>query len=180
MDPLFRKGGVFVALRSVLSVYAAILSFPVWSDEAVTVGSIAPKFDFYSLDETEKLVLESYRGEWVYVDFWASWCPPCAKSFPWMNELSNDVDLSEVNIVAISVDREKKSMKKFVERFSPLFPVAWDPEGKIATLYNVPAMPTSYLVGPDGVVRLVHLGFRENDGKNLHEQIRRIILREGA
>src|SRR6478736_4922012 len=95
----------------------------------------------------------------VLVDFWASWCGPCKASFPAYARLHADFSPRGLVIVAISVDQDEAAFDAFVRRMTPPFPVMRDKDQQLVRQVAVPAMPTSFLVGRDGRVRVVHRGF---------------------
>lgn len=122
-----------------------------------------------------KVSLKSLKGKVVYVDFWATWCPPCRKSFPWMNEMHDRYHGKGLEIVAISLDKAQKPVTQFLETTSPRFTVALDPEATMADRYGVKVMPTSYLIDRKGKVRMTHRGFRNRDKQALEEEIRKLL-----
>ena len=103
--------------------------------------------------------LDSLRGRVVYVDFWASWCEPCRRSFPWLNTLRERYADRGLTIVAINLDKDRHAADAFLEQFPASFLVAYDPAGKTAEAYRVSAMPSSFLIGPTGVLLSSHAGF---------------------
>lgn len=103
--------------------------------------------------------LPDLKGKVVLVDFWASWCGPCKKSFPVMKELHDTYGPKGFVILAISLDEQKAAMDAFVKKATPPFAILHDSKGKIAELLAVDKMPTSYLVGADGKILSVHSGF---------------------
>lgn len=103
--------------------------------------------------------LSDYQGQVVYLDFWASWCKPCQRSFPWMNAMQNKYAERGFTIIAINVDAERDLADQFLAKLPADFPVAFDPEGTAPALYKVPGMPTSYLIDHKGQLRLAHQGF---------------------
>jgi thiol-disulfide isomerase/thioredoxin len=103
--------------------------------------------------------LESLRGKVVYVDFWASWCGPCRESFPWLRTLHQRYAADGLMIVAINLDKDHDAAEQFLEQYPAPFLVAFDPSGKTAEAFNVPAMPSSYLIGPSGTILYSHAGF---------------------
>jgi thiol-disulfide isomerase/thioredoxin len=105
----------------------------------------------------EELVLHSEKP--VVVDFWATWCGPCQKSFPWMTALHERYAARGLAIVAINLDKHRETANEFLEEFRAPFTIAFDPDGKTATAYRVKAMPTSYLIAPDGKILETHVGF---------------------
>jgi thiol-disulfide isomerase/thioredoxin len=103
--------------------------------------------------------LESFRGKAVLVDFWASWCGPCRQSFPWMNGLQKKYGDKGLAIVAVNLDKDRDLASNFLAEVPAAFTVAFDPSGRAAESYKVKAMPTTFLVSPDGKLLLTHAGF---------------------
>lgn len=107
-----------------------------------------------------QLDLSAYKGKVVYLDFWASWCVPCRKSFPWLNELAKKYP-DDLVVVGINVDNERAAAMKFLEKYPASFPLVFDPKGTLATRFKLEGMPSSVLIGRDGNVAHRHVGFRE-------------------
>ncbi|MCK9604899.1 MAG: TlpA family protein disulfide reductase [Methylomonas sp.] len=142
---------------------------------AVDVGQAAPACAIASSDNNEKADFQAARGQVVYVDFWASWCGPCAKSFPFMNRLHAGLADKGLQIVAVNVDENLADAESFLNKQPAGFKVAWDSESECAKLFNVQAMPSTYLIDRKGVVRYVHLGFRESEAVELEEQVKQLL-----
>jgi thiol-disulfide isomerase/thioredoxin len=136
---------------------------------AQEVGQPAPSFDVPGASANVRLA--DMKGKVVYVDFWASWCAPCKQSFPWMNEMQAKYGPRGLQIVGVTVDRKREDAEKFLASTPAKFTVAFDTTGKVAEAYRPKGMPTSYLIGADGVVRAVHVGFREPDKAALEREI---------
>jgi cytochrome c biogenesis protein CcmG/thiol:disulfide interchange protein DsbE len=109
------------------------------------------------------LKLSSLRGKIVYVDYWASWCVPCRRSFPWMNDMQARYRDQGLVIVAISVDMDIVAAKRFLAKTPANFVIAYDPESVTAEALDVPGMPTSFLIDRAGKIVWRHVGFREAD-----------------
>ena len=163
------------AARGVLVVCIWILSPVAWSAVA---GDIAPACAVTSFDDARTIRVAEYKGKVVYLDFWASWCPPCRESFPFMNELQRDFGDKGLQIIAVSVDKAAEDARDFIARYPPQFTVALDTKWACASAYLLPGMPTSYLIDRRGVVRAVHIGFRGGDKAERRQQIVD-LLREG-
>ncbi len=145
------------AVRALVSV-VALQTTLCW---AVEVGEAAP--EIVATTSGTAVTLTSLRGQWVYLDFWASWCGPCKQSFPWMNEMHAKYGSRGLRIIAVNVDAKASDAERFLSGTPAKFAVAYDPKGETPKRYAVKAMPTSYLIDPKGRVTLVHAGFREND-----------------
>jgi peroxiredoxin len=135
----------------------------------------APAPDF-KLDGTQKQVkLSDYRGQIVYLDFWASWCQPCRKSFTWMNKMQSLYGKEGFKVIAINLDESRQKADLFLQQIPANFDVAFDPRGNTAETYNVKAMPSSYLIDKNGNVIHANLGFRGKDEEKLESKIRDLI-----
>ena len=124
----------------------------VWSE-----SNAAPGFELPTPNGT--VSLDSLRGKVVLVDFWASWCGPCRQSFPWMSKLYETYSQKGLVIVAVNLDKKREPANDFLAEFSPPFIVAFDPAGKTAEAFHVPAMPTSFILNRDGTIVYSHAGF---------------------
>ena len=98
-------------------------------------------------------------GKIVLIDFWASWCSPCRKSFPILNELHRKYGPKGLVIIGISVDEKEADYRKFASKMKASFPLIHDSAHKAAAAFNLPAMPMSYIIDRKGIVRHIHKGF---------------------
>jgi thiol-disulfide isomerase/thioredoxin len=120
-------------------------------------------------------LLAGLSGKVVLVDFWASWCGPCLRSFPWMNELQHRHAGEGLVIVAVNVDQDRALADAFIKKLPPKFRVEFDPVGQIATRFGVEAMPTSFLIDRRGQVRARHAGFRDALRTEREQQIQQLL-----
>ncbi len=140
------------------------LSLAVNSASAVEEGDPAPDFSLPSIySDRPDVTFEGLAGKTVYVDFWASWCAPCLTSLPLYNDMYNKYKDQGLEIVAINVDNPVEDGLDFLLDTPLDFLIPSDPDGEMATQFNVIGMPSSYLISPDGEVKLVHMGFRPSD-----------------
>ena len=133
----------------------------------------APQFTLPT--DTGRIMLSDLQGKVVYLDFWASWCVPCKKSFPWFNEMQERYKKQGLVIVAVNMDQERADVEKFLAKYPADFVIAYDPHGEVATRYNVVGMPSSYLISRTGDLSLTHLGFREKDKDSLQTAIEELL-----
>ena len=120
-------------------------------------------------------------GKILLVDFWASWCAPCKASFPVYARLQADYAVRGLVIVAVSVDEDPAAYAAFVKKFAPPFVTVRDATQQLVSAVNVPTMPTSYLVGPDGRVRHVHSGFHgEETEQALRTEIEALLAQKSS
>ncbi len=135
-------------------------------------NSAAPNFSLPMISKEGKINLEDLKGRVVYVDFWATWCPPCRRSFPWMEEMHTRYHEDGLTIVAISVDAKYELAEKFIQELNPSFISAHDPGKKTAKLYKLRAMPSSYLIDRNGNIIKTHLGFRASRSHKVEAEIK--------
>jgi thiol-disulfide isomerase/thioredoxin len=148
------------------------LVFTVVSRAAVKIGDPFPPLAAAGVVNLAGGELPATAGQVVLVDFWASWCAPCKASFPAMAKLHADYSARGLVIAAISVDEKPAAATAFWKRMAPPFPTLHDREHHLVSQVVVPAMPTSYVVGRDGRVRLIQQGFH---GSGSEKELRRAI-----
>ena len=155
-------------------LFSTLLLLPA-SGHSLEVGDRAPAFAAMSLDGSRKLSLRAYRGKIVYLDFWASWCPPCLQSLPLLEDLRKEFAADGVQFLAVNLDRDLDEARAFLREHTIGYPSATDPEGRLPETYQVKKMPTSFLIDRGGVIRYVHPGFRPSDIDEIRAQIRRLV-----
>lgn len=119
--------------------------------------------------------LKSFSGKVLYIDFWASWCPPCAKSFPFLNELQQQYAQQGLQIIGVNLDEQPEDAEKFLVKFPAKFTLASDLTKQCAENFGVAAMPSSYLIDRKGVIRHIHLGFRAGETEELHKLVKQLL-----
>lgn len=134
-------------------------------DKMMNEGKIAPDFTLMSIDGTEH-TLSEYKGEKVYIKFWASWCSICLSGLEELDELSAMDDFPVLTIASPGYGSEMNS-EDFVEWFAGLdtknMTVLLDEEGVIAAKYMVRGYPTSAYIGSDGVLVKTLSGHSSNE-----------------
>ncbi len=119
--------------------------------------------------------LKQFQGKVLYVDFWASWCDHCAKSFPFMNNLDREFKDQGLQIIGVNVDENPADAQDFLAKFPADFIVAADTQGQCATSFGVKAMPSSYLIDRKGRIHHIHLGFRTEDAEELKALVAQLL-----
>lgn len=139
------------------------------------IDRLAPNCALTAFDNVQNYDLQQFKGQVLYVDFWASWCAPCAKSFPFLNNLETDFQKRGLKIVAINMDEELDAGKKFLTLHPANFTVALDPGKQCAPAFDVQAMPSSYLVDRKGVIRKMSMGFKQAEAEQLRTTIEQLL-----
>lgn len=126
------------------------------------VGYLAPDFALPSLDGNMTR-LSDFRGKKaVFINFWATWCPPCRLEMPTMEEAYREYRARGLEILAISIDTgPKDDIKSFMRQYGLSFPVLLDPEGEVMYLYRLFSIPASFLIDKAGIIRYKELGYRD-------------------
>ena len=135
----------------------------------------APDFSGESINGKGKVALAQMQGKVTLVDFWATWCEPCKKSFPKLEELRVKYASAGFEIVAISEDDESNGVKDFGTTHGANFPLLWDKDKSIANKWHPPNMPSSFIVDKKGVVRFVHLGYHEGEEKEIEAELKSLL-----
>ncbi len=143
--------------------------------QALEIGDPLPPCVLDQLQNKQSITLPPQSEQIMYVDFWASWCAPCAKSFPFLNNLHQTYKDQGLNIIAVNLDEIEEDAFEFLNRFPAHFTVAKDPEQQCAQQLQVSAMPSSYLVDKQGIIRYIHLGFRESHKSDLEAQVTQLL-----
>jgi len=113
-----------------------------------------------TLNDEEALGQVVDQHDTVVIDFWASWCVPCRRSFPWLNAMHAKYAGDGLVIIGVNVDSERAEATRFLAEYPADFQIYFDSEGRYAAEYGVEAMPSSFVIGRDGQVRARHLGFK--------------------
>jgi len=127
---------------------------------AVFVAGCALGLQAVAAAPADTFDVSDYDGKVVIVDFWASWCVPCRRSFPWLNSMHDRYGDDGLVIVGINLDQERSAAEEFLQEFPAKFRIHYDVSKELAKSYGVEAMPTSYVLGPDGEIRKTHYGFK--------------------
>ncbi len=146
-------------------------------DPRPVVGHPAPDFILPNL-QGKPVRLSDFRGKKaVFINFWATWCPPCRLEMPTMEKAYKQYRGRGLEILAVSIDAGPESVvRNFMQEFGLTFPVLLDPESEVLYLYRLFSIPASFLIDTRGIIRFKELGYRDwTDGestKMLEELIR--------
>ena len=147
------------------------LAVPAQRVAAIAPGDAAPQSAVARADGTP-FDWSTLRGKVVLVDFWASWCGPCRQAFPAYDAMAKRHEGDGFVVLGVNVDEQRADADRFLKALPVGFTVVFDSGGAAPQAYGVKAMPSSYLVGRDGRVRLVHLGFKPSDADKIEAEVR--------
>ena len=147
---------------------------------AVSQGDMAPEFSLPILEGEGARALSESHGKVRYLDFWASWCPPCRISLPEIVALQEELGGERFEVVAVNVDERQDDALRFLRRYPVNYENLSDPRGEVARAYALPGMPTSFVLDPEGRVTLKHVGFRRGDMAKIRAHILELLRRYAA
>ncbi|QTC43372.1 thiol-disulfide oxidoreductase ResA [Bacillus sp. V3] len=161
----------------ILIVLAAAVAYTLYAnftkDERgqIQAGDQAPDFVLTDMDG-EKHKLSDYKGQGVFLNFWGTWCKPCEKEMPYMNNQYKEFKDKGVQVLAVNVSESKFLVNRFISKHGLGFPVVIDKNGDVLNAYGVDPLPTTFLINPDGKVERVLTGtMTEEDVKKYMESI---------
>jgi thiol-disulfide isomerase/thioredoxin len=135
--------------------------------EAWAKGASVASLNTFGLTGT----LPDTKGKVVFLDFWASWCGPCKKSFPILEKWQSTYAKQGLVVLGVSVDEKQADMEAFLKKQGVAFANVHDTAQKLVAAANVSSMPTSFLIDRKGVIRQVHTGFNAKDEAVLCQEI---------
>jgi peroxiredoxin len=148
------------------------------SDKGGLVGNPAPDFAVKAVAGSKGTVsLKSLRGKVVLVDFWGTFCEPCKKSFPKLQDLNTKYGASGLQIVGISEDEadDKDKIPSFADTYGAKFALGWDEDKSIAKAYKPETMPSSFLIDKKGVIRFAHVGYHDGEEVEVEKEIQQLL-----
>ena len=120
----------------------------------------APNFKLNNT-EGETFELDSTRGKWVFLHFWASWCGPCREEMPTIQKLSEKLDSDKFKIVMINTAEDEDTIFTFLAGISVDIDTLMDTDGQVTEIWKPRGLPTTFLIDPKGKVRYQAIGGRE-------------------
>jgi thiol-disulfide isomerase/thioredoxin len=122
-------------------------------DKLTPVGDSFP-LGLLNQDNNLKQTRVDLNDKTLLINFWATWCTPCRKEMPYLQNLSDDLDEMQVAIIGVSVDDDLNLVKEFLIQHKILYPNYHDQNSRIATaLQGIKALPTTVIVSPEGIIQ---------------------------
>jgi len=142
------------------------------------VGKPAPAFTVPAVVNGKgKVSLDSLHGKVVLLDFWGTFCEPCKKSFPKLQDLYTKYGDSGLRILGVSEDEadDKDKIPAFASTYGAKFTLGWDGDKNIARSYKPETMPSSFLIDKNGVVRFAHVGYHDGEEVEIDKEIKELL-----
>jgi thiol-disulfide isomerase/thioredoxin len=119
--------------------------------------------------------IDAPRGRVVVVNFWASWCPPCRKELPFLDQMHRELGGRGVDVLAISIDRETAKARRFVDQNALSLPIYHDPPTGLAAQIHLPQLPATYVIDPAGKTVFLSLGTGPGELNTLRACVERLL-----
>lgn len=144
-------------------------------EKDLAVNENYPKADF-SLNlinsKGENVSMEELRGKVIFMNIWATWCPPCVAEMPGINKLYQDVDKEKVAFIMLSVDQDFQKAIDYNNRKGYEFEV-YEAAGGLPQMYHSQSIPTTYVIDASGNLVLTHMGMGDYDTKDFKEFLKK-------
>ena len=124
---------------------------------APQVGRLAPDFTLSTLDG-DSITLSDLRGKTVFINFWATWCPPCRVEMPAIEALYQEYRDKDVVVIGVDLREDEDRVRKFVQQGGYTWTFAIDTTGEVARKYGVVAIPVSFFLDEEGIIREINIG----------------------
>jgi peroxiredoxin len=140
------------------------------------VGYLAPDFTLPDLDG-KPVRLSDFRGKKaIFLNFWATWCPPCRLEMPTMEKAYQVHKSRGLEILAVSIDTgPKAAVKDFMLEFKLTFPALLDPDMEVMQLYRLFSIPATILIDKEGIIRHRELGYRDWTDSESRKRLEEIL-----
>lgn len=153
-----------LAIRSIiLIVLGAAVAYTLYANfskdkiEKVQIGQKAPDFELVDMDGN-KHRLSEYEGQGVFLNFWGTWCKPCEKEMPYMNNQYKVYKDQGIQILAVNVGESNLAVRKFNDRYDLDFPIVIDKDGQVQAAYGIDPLPITFMIDKEGTVLKSHTG----------------------
>ncbi|MBT9556181.1 MAG: redoxin family protein [Myxococcales bacterium] len=140
------------------------------------LGKPVPEFSIKASDGTD-VNAGTWKGKVSYITFFASWCGSCKRELPEVAKWQTELEAKGFQVVAIGVDQAQAQSENFVKQHAPdaTFKVALDPDATAMTQFDIAAMPTSFIVDKEGVIRRRIVGFKSDEVPELKAFIEKLF-----
>ncbi len=168
----------FILRTIILSVLVLAIVYTIYNNatkekvEVLGIGDEAPDFTLVDLNGEEHR-LSDYKGQGVFLNFWGTWCKPCAKEMPAMDRQYETYKEQGVQILAVNIAQSDFEVQRFASQYGLDFPIVIDKTKSVMEAYNIDPLPTTLLINPEGEIEQIVRGeMTEQDIAGFMEQIR--------
>jgi len=142
--------------------------------------------DFILIDQYGNThTLSDYKGKTVFLNFWATWCPPCKREMPHIEEIYKEYGSNQEDVIILGVafpnegkEKSKRGIMSFLEEKKYTFPVVFDESSYLSYYYNISVYPTTFIINPEGSIEGYFQGaMRKDDMRNIIDRVRNESVR---
>ena len=108
----------------------------------------------------EKVAMEKYRGKVIFINLWATWCPPCIAEMPSINDMYKDIDKDKVEVIMISLDQKFEKAIQYKDNKAFDFEI-YAVDGRMPQMYTTQSIPTTYIIDSKGNLAMTHKGMAD-------------------
>ncbi len=128
----------------------------------ISLSCAATGFEFSDMQGKAQR-LSDYKGKWVLVNFWATWCPPCLEEIPDLVEMYNSHRTGNISVIGVAMSSPTDTVKAFVKQMEISYPIVLGSDAIAAQIGRIDALPTSYLYDPSGKLVTFQVGMITRD-----------------
>ena len=153
---------MLLQLKGIIIILIAVFSLNINAEAVLELGDLPP--DFLGKDSNGDIVtLKDHKGKVVVISFWASWCPPCLKELPILENIQNKIGTDKIKVIAINYKEERKKYRKIKKLLSSLnLTLTHDKRGVIGKKFGVEVIPNLFIVGKNGELVFHSIGYRDS------------------
>jgi len=140
----------------------------------LAAGRKAPTIELRGSDGRQAR-LADFRGNVLIVDLWASWCAPCAASFPALDGLFREYRTRGLDVVAIDLDERQADADRFLAAHPHEMPVWFDPHARMLRAFEAPGIPSSFVIDRKGSIRFTHAGYDSSTLADYRREIETLL-----
>lgn len=173
-----KKQNRLIMRSAILLIMVAAIGYTIYNNaiaedvSLLEVGDKAPDFELVDLEGNDHK-LSDYEGQGVFLNFWGTWCKPCAKEMPAMDRQYDAFKDQGVQVLAVNIAQSEFEVNSFAKQYGLSFPVVIDKTKSVMTAYNIRPLPTTVLVNPDGEIQRIITGeMTEQDIEGFMEEIK--------
>ncbi|WP_075982179.1 thiol-disulfide oxidoreductase ResA [Bacillus massilinigeriensis] len=148
---------IILAILAAAVIYTLYANFTKEEVEKVELGKTAPDFALVDMNG-QKHKLSDYKGQGVFLNFWATWCKPCKNEMPYINNQYQKYKDQGVQVLAVDVGESDIVVKEYADNLNLSFPIVNDKDGQVMTAYGIDPLPITFLIDKDGKVVEIHKG----------------------